>query len=642
MINQHDGAPNHEKPHDATTKGGSNNNLVDTLGNFTITNTSTTPPSTPPRTSCIVEVSQHDLREQTFHFPTYCSVCQGLLTGLWKQGLQCKVCGITVHAPEHDSSEDDMYECCAKAMLTECKSESQGLSVEEQEQRQYEETVAAVNQELANEADMEESDATKNDAGDEASTCNDESPKQRRRHPKAHACILPQISRLLPNDYAEQAHLFETVTFSEPTYCDICNGALAGLFSQGKQCQKCGLIVHHGKGAENHSNCHAEAMVQPCTVKQDDRNAKSTCSSRDDVAGTTMQKSNQTDTDNEAPSNETGSNTDPKDKKEPSTAATAASFPIQILPSLSSEDQHEIPHKFVEHSYASPTYCSICNGLLVGLWSQGFECQVCGINVHRGEGVDEHDDCKAEALLSPCSGKQVEKEQTVTLTQAIQKSPNFFREVKEQMDKDLMTHVKEAVVAGGVEGERSKNLRRLRESLGPRIEALDAIEAKGEIYCILVLLRIHAIISFIVSGIGLLLFIIALSPKLGFGLLDASVFHLAAMHELTILGTIHICLLALAFILWYYSLLFRRKSVILEEFLVDMFGINAEEDIGISVVGASIRARAWSQRIATSATLTAITSLVAWNYWQPTLDELRRALSQGYVHAQHVVSPDEL
>ena len=50
----------------------------------------------------------------------------------------------------------------------------------------------------------------------------------------------------------------------------------------------------------------------------------------------------------------------------------------------------------------------------------------------------------------------------MTLTEAIQKSPSFFREVKEQIDKDLMTHVKEAVVAGGVESERSKNLRRWR------------------------------------------------------------------------------------------------------------------------------------------------------------------------------------
>lgn len=480
--------------------------------------------------------------------------------------------------------------------------------------------IAAAIQELVKEDAMKESDVTKTDAAIEIRY-----DEQRHRTTPTEACIiLPQISRLLPRDYAEQAHLFETVTFTVPTFCNICNGVLAGLFSQGKQCKTCGFIVHHGQGANNHSNCHAEAMVQPCTVKQAERNKTSTSS---DSTGTTKQQSN------------------PTDKTESESMETAASFPLQILPSLSSEEPHEIPHKFVEHSYASPTYCDICNGLLVGLWSQGFQCEVCGLNVHRGEGIGEHDDCKAEALLSHhCPGKpQVGNERTVTLTEAMAKSPNFFREIKEQMDKDIMTHVKEAVVAGGVEGERTKNLRRLREGLVPRIEALDAMEARGEVYCILVLLRLHAILAFIVAGVGLLLFTIALSPKLGFGLLDPSVFHLAVMHELTILGTIHVCLVALAFIIRYYSLLFRRKSFILEEFLVDIFGINAEEDIGISVVGASIRAHAWSLRVAISATLTTITSLLAWYYWQPTVDELRRALSEDHLHdAQHVLSPDEL
>lgn len=248
---------------------------------------------------------------------------------------------------------------------------------------------------------------------------------------------------------------------------------------------------------------------------------------------------------------------------------------------------------------------------------------------------------KVRALFSVCPGKKAEEERAVTLTEAIKKSPNFFQEVKEQMDRDLMTHVKEAVVAGGVEGERSKNLRRFRERLVPKVEALDAIEARGEAYSIFYLLRLHLVVAFIVSGIGLLVFILALCPKLGFGLLDASVFHLAVMHELTFLGTIHLCLVAVAFALYYFAIIFRRKSVIIEEYLMDMFGINAEEDIGISVVGASIRLRTWSRRIALSATITCVFSLVAWIYWQPTLDELRRALSEDYIRAEHL-SPGEL
>ena len=71
----------------------------------------------------------------------------------------------------------------------------------------------------------------------------------------------------------------------------------------------------------------------------------------------------------------------------------------------------ELAHKFKEHTYKSPTNCGICNGLLVGLWSQGLQCETCGLNVHRGEGIDGHDDCRREALLTSCSGKKIEEEQ---------------------------------------------------------------------------------------------------------------------------------------------------------------------------------------------------------------------------------------
>lgn len=253
-----------------------------------------------------------------------------------------------------------------------------------------------------------------------------------------------------------------------------------------------------------------------------------------------------------------------------------------------------------------------------------------------GEGIDEHDDCKSEALFAMCPGKMIEEENTMTLTEAVKKSPHFFQDVKEQISKDLMTHVKGAVVDGGVEGERSKNLRRMREKLVPLVEALDAIEARGEAYSMFVLLRLHTIIALIVSFAGLLIFIIALCPKLGFGLLDASVFHLAVMHELTVLGTIHVCLVIIAFLLRSYSILFKRKSVIIEEYLIDMFGINSAEDFGISVVGAAIRARAWSQRIMITTTITSVTALLLWHIEQPTLDELRRALSEDYLRAQHM------
>ena len=66
------------------------------------------------------------------------------------------------------------------------------------------------------------------------------------------------------------------------------------------------------------------------------------------------------------------------------------------------EELYDLAHKFAEHTYRSPTNCDICHGLLVGLWSQGLQCEKCGVNCHRGEGIGDHDDCLAEALLAPC------------------------------------------------------------------------------------------------------------------------------------------------------------------------------------------------------------------------------------------------
>jgi len=609
---------------------------VATLGNITSTSPA---PSSPPRESCVIELSNHNFQKHTFNTPTYCDICKGLLTGLWSQGLHCDSCGLNVHPKGvykvAGSSEE--HDCCAEAMLVQCKPKIE-ISPEEQERIKCEETVDVVDKELLEDlacCEVEEKQvATTTDGSGDDSKCpndaNEVAEDSKRRHP-TDASILPQINGLLPKDFVEQAHVFEVVSFKELTNCGVCDGILAGMWSQGKQCKSCGLAVHHGEGAGEHSNCHAEAMVKPCPM------VKQETVSSDGKAMPPKESKNVTS----AESTESLSKHDGEEETQSSILSGASQLPslAKVIPStLSSMEEEEMPHKFTEHSYTSPTNCGICNGLLVGLWSQGFKCEVCGLNVHRGEGIDDHDDCRGEALLASCPGKKIEEDRPImTLGEAVQKSPHFFQDVTEQMSKDIMTHVKDAVVEAGVEGERSKNLRRIREWLVPVIESLDTIEARGEVYSIFVLLRLHVIFALIVSISGLLLFIVALSPKLGCGFVDATVFHLAVMHEMTILGTIHVCLVTISFVICYYSMLFRRKSVIMEEFLLDMFGIIAEEDIGISVVGASIRARAWSQRIVISATVTCIAALLAWNIMQPTVDELRRALSEDCLPAQQVL-----
>ena len=554
-----------------------------------VSHTTTTPEATPPRKSCLIELSFHDFREHTYGTPTYCDICNSLLTGLWLQGLKCHACGLNVHP------KGDEHDCCDEAMLRQCKSKESTVSAEEQQRMSYEQTVPediatdlardnAAEKEAQTETIGEVKDASTNDNGktnkDEASTM--------KKYP-TDASFLPRVSRLLPIRYAEQAHVFEEVAFGKPTHCGVCDGILKGIWNQGKRCKACGLIVHRGPGADNHENCHAEAMLRPCPMEKEEQ----------------------------VPQVEATSSTD-----------------TEALP----KDGHEIPHKFEEHSYRKPTYCNVCDGLLVGLWSQGLQCVTCGLNVHRGEGINDHDDCKGEALLSACSGERIGEEQAMTLREAIKRSPHFFQDIKEQMHKDLFTHAKEAVVSAGVDDERRKNLRRIKERLVPLVESLDAIEARGEVYSVFVLLRLNIVISFIATVAGLLLFIVALCPKLGFCLIEVSIFRLALMHELTVLVTIHICLVAFALLLLYYSNVFMQKSIIFEQFLIEMFDMHAEEDIGISVVGAAIRARAWSQRIAVTTIFTCVIALVLWNVEQPSLDELRRALSEDYLRAQHLLS----
>ena len=66
-------------------------------------------------------------------------------------------------------------------------------------------------------------------------------------------------------------------------------------------------------------------------------------------------------------------------------------------------------------SYPSPTFCELCGQMLWGLFRQGLQCDVCGVNCHRRCKADMPNLCGvnqkliAEALLVIKSQKSVAK-----------------------------------------------------------------------------------------------------------------------------------------------------------------------------------------------------------------------------------------
>ena len=320
-----------------------------------------------------------------------------------------------------------------------------------------------------------------------------------------------------------------------------------------------------------------------------------------------------------------------REKKEHEEAETK---PDGLLPKLlrrENKEYCELAHELQDHTYSTPTNCDVCSGLLVGLWSQGLRCRVCGLNVHRGEGINDHDDCRASCLLTPCSGPLAEIEKAgepIKLREAFnqvrqiaKESPTFLKDVRAQMDKDIKSHAKHVVVKKSAEAERSKKLRRLRAKLVPFVEAVDAVEAWGEAITLLVMLLLHIAVSGVATVISLVGFIVSLWPWRGPANVS-SVFQLAMIHNATVIHALHVIFFLLALLLRRATYIFKRKAKLFDQFLRDVVKIDAEEDLGISVDDFATRARSWSNRVAVSAGIMCVATFVHWHNIQPPIHQI--------------------
>jgi hypothetical protein len=319
------------------------------------------------------------------------------------------------------------------------------------------------------------------------------------------------------------------------------------------------------------------------------------------------------------------------------------------------EDEHELAHSFCEHTYLSPTSCDLCSGLLVGLWSQGLRCQTCHFNVHRGAGIGGHDDCHAEGLMKPCHGPNPsssssapELESTDWFGMAIK--PNFIEDVMEQMDRDIMAHAKNVIVATVVEGERSKKLRLFKDRVVPFLQKLDALEARGEVPATLVLVGVQWLAAGAIAVVPFFTFLFALcwpSWHDGGGPLatnkGSTILRLAMVHSATVLCGALAGFLILSFGLKHGANVFRRKVNLLDQFLREVLQIDAQRDVGVSVAGAAARAQVWSQRAVRSAVISFLVISVLWHVLQPPITPIHYEDDQGgYCSAEELLMPQQL
>lgn len=55
------------------------------------------------------------------------------------------------------------------------------------------------------------------------------------------------------------------------------------------------------------------------------------------------------------------------------------------------------PHSLLVHNFHSPTFCDFCGELLIGLFKQGLQCEVCGLNCHKRCALKVPNNCSGKS-----------------------------------------------------------------------------------------------------------------------------------------------------------------------------------------------------------------------------------------------------
>lgn len=69
-------------------------------------------------------------------------------------------------------------------------------------------------------------------------------------------------------------------------------------------------------------------------------------------------------------------------------------------PACSTKSEETLqPHAFFKKTYFRPTYCDVCEGIILG---SAYKCSACNKRCHIGYGKNGKEDCHSDALLEPC------------------------------------------------------------------------------------------------------------------------------------------------------------------------------------------------------------------------------------------------